>query len=131
MTATTEATRKTSIKRKILNELVEINDDINGSVKMVFREQLRAKRMDEEQKLKSSQGGKVNRKEKKNLKEKYNSEVKKIKVCCLVYVPNEGEDEYTLLGFELEHDDDSNAKSLMLGLDDTPHVKEPRNGVNG
>ncbi|OBT60859.1 hypothetical protein VE03_09720 [Pseudogymnoascus sp. 23342-1-I1] len=100
---------------------------------MVFREQLSAKRMDEEQKLKSSQGGKVDRKEKKKLKEKYDSEVKKIEVCYLVYVPNEGEDEYTLPGFALEDDDDddSDAESLMLGLDDKPHVKEPRNGVNG
>ncbi|KAL5351787.1 hypothetical protein ACLOAV_003648 [Pseudogymnoascus australis] len=137
MTATTEATRKTSIERKILDELVEINDDIDGSVKVVFKEQLRAKRMDEEQKLKSSQNGKVDRKQKKKLKEKYDLEEKKIEVCCLAYVPNEGEDAYTLPGPAAEKDDDSSsdsdsdAGSHMSFVHDEPHVEQRGDGKNG
>ncbi|KFZ03950.1 hypothetical protein V501_09275, partial [Pseudogymnoascus sp. VKM F-4519 (FW-2642)] len=132
MKATTEGTRDTSIESRIRDELVDINDDIDDFVKVVFREKLRAELKDEEQKLKRSQDGKVDKEERKSLKEKYNLAKENIEVCCLVYVPNEGEDEYTLPDYGLEEDDDdSDTASLMSGVDDKPHVEEPGNGENG
>ncbi|OBT84804.1 hypothetical protein VE02_06904 [Pseudogymnoascus sp. 03VT05] len=132
MKATTEGTRNTSIKSRIRDELVDINDDINDFVKVALRELLRAELKDEEQKLKRGQDRKVDKEEKKSLKEKYNLAKENIKVCCLVYVPNEGEDEYTLLGFGLEEDDDdSDAESLMSGVNDKPHVEERGDSEGG
>lgn len=49
----------------------------------------------------------------------------------MVYVPNEGEDDYTLSDFALEEDNDSDTALLMLGVNNQPHVNERRNGKNG
>ncbi|KFY65338.1 hypothetical protein V496_02645 [Pseudogymnoascus sp. VKM F-4515 (FW-2607)] len=138
MAVRTEATRKMSIERKILDELDDINTDIDKIVTTVFKEQLRAKRIDEEQKLKGSKDGKVDKKAKKKLKQKYDLEEKKIEVCCLVYVPHEGEADYTLPGSALgerddssSDDDDSDDESIMSVDDTPPHVEQPGDGKNG
>lgn len=49
----------------------------------------------------------------------------------MVYVPNEGEDDYTLSDFALEEDNYSDTASLMLGVNYQLHVNERRNGKNG
>jgi hypothetical protein len=128
MKATEGGTRDSSIKTRILNELTNINDEISNLVWTAFRERLAAERKNEEQELKRSQKGKVSKKQTKNLDLKYKSAKKQIKVSCLVYVPNEGEDDYTL---GEEYDDDSDTKSFMLGVNDKPYIKDHGDGKDG
>ncbi|KFY67526.1 hypothetical protein V497_00305 [Pseudogymnoascus sp. VKM F-4516 (FW-969)] len=128
MKATEGGARDSSIESRILDELTNINDDIEDFVLVASRERLLAERKNEEQELKRSQDGKVSKEQKKNLDQKYKLAVKKIEVSCLVYVPNEGEDDYTL---EEENDDDSDTESLMSGINDEPHIEDPGNGEGG
>jgi hypothetical protein len=128
MKATEGGARDSSIKTRILDELTNINDEISDLVWTTFRERLAAERKNEEQELKRSQKGKVSKKQTKNLDLKYKSAEKKIEVSCLVYVPNEGEDDYTL---GEEYDDDSDTKSLMSGVSDQPHIEHRGDGKDG
>ncbi|KFZ20127.1 hypothetical protein V501_00287 [Pseudogymnoascus sp. VKM F-4519 (FW-2642)] len=124
MKATEGGARDSSIETRILEELTNINNDIDDLVRTAFRERLAAERKNEEQELKRSQDGKVSKKQKKDLDQKYKSAVNKIKVSCLVYVPNEGEDDYTL---GEENDDDSR----MSIVNDKPHIEQPGDGEGG
>ena len=130
MNATKEGTRDKSIETRILDELNETNDEIDILVRTTFRELLAAERIKSEQELKRSQDGKVSKEQKRDLDQKYRSAAKKIGVCCLVYVPNEGEDDYTL-DEALEDDIDSDNESLMSGVNDQPHIEEPGDGEGG
>ncbi|ELR09559.1 hypothetical protein VC83_08735 [Pseudogymnoascus destructans] len=128
MKATEGGARDSSIETRILDELTNINDDIDDLVRTASRERQVAERKNEEQELKRSQDGKISKKQKKNLDQKYKLAVNKIEVSCLVYVPNEGEDDYTL---GEENDDDFDTESLMSGVDDKPYIEQPGDGEGG
>ncbi|KAL5351915.1 hypothetical protein ACLOAV_003777 [Pseudogymnoascus australis] len=126
MKATKEGTHNKSIETRILHKLIEINDDIDIFVQRVYREAVVADRKREEEELKKSQNGKINKEQKKSLDHKYKLVEEKLKAACLVYVPNEGEDDYTL--GEEEDDDGSDSESLMQGISDKLHIEERGNG---
>ncbi|KAL5351786.1 hypothetical protein ACLOAV_003647 [Pseudogymnoascus australis] len=129
MKVTKEGTHNKSIETRILHKLIEINDDIDIFVRQVFKEAVVADRKREEEELKRSQNGKISQKQKKGLDHKYKLAEEKIKTACLVYVPNEGEDDYTL--GEEKDDDGSDSESLMQGISDKPHIEERGDGVGG
>ncbi|OBT84805.1 hypothetical protein VE02_06907 [Pseudogymnoascus sp. 03VT05] len=79
----------------------------------------------EEEELKKSQNGKISKEQKKDLNQKYKLAEEKLKTACLVYVPNEGEDDYTL-GEEEEEEETPD-----LPINDKPHIEQPRDDEDG
>ncbi|KFY22056.1 hypothetical protein V491_02894 [Pseudogymnoascus sp. VKM F-3775] len=106
MKATTGYTRDASIESSIRRELDDINDDVGHIVLKAFKEELEAIQEEAEEELRRKNGGKITRAQKKNLNEKTKSEFKlaqkqiELKSTGSVYVPNEGEDDYSIPGFE-------------------------------